>query len=227
MARSLKEIGSEQEQIFDHNQDSEFDHMLASVPESVLDSRRYYWPNFNEELLVHHHRHKFVYSFRLPAISQSRAYYVATFGESLLLTWIGLEAKVLHRIGDSTSIQVNVVSGSNPFDSYHNTAFHYCHVPLPVRRQEHREIHRRITEDRVDYGQQVHVRVHRNYSLELSTRIGCHSVISDIIVVIKVQTPKLVGGTEDHIMWDHSEYKRKKKYEHDNFLYYKKMLNNK
>ena len=68
----------------------------------------------------------------------------------------------------------------------------------------------------------MHVKVHRNYSLELSTRIGCHSVISDIIVVIKVQTPKLVGGTEDHIMWDHSEYKRKKKYGHDNFLYYKK-----
>ena len=42
--------------------DSEFDHMLASVPESLLDSRRYHLPNFNEELLVHHHRHKFVYS---------------------------------------------------------------------------------------------------------------------------------------------------------------------
>ena len=41
MARSLKEIESEQWQIFEHNQDSEFDHMLASVPESVLDSRRY------------------------------------------------------------------------------------------------------------------------------------------------------------------------------------------
>ena len=193
MAR--KEQGSENEQVFDHNQDSEFDHMLASIPEYVLDSRRYYWPNFHEQLLVHHHRHKFVYSFQLPTISQSRAYYVATFGESLLLTWIGLEAKVLRRIGDSTSIQVNVVSGSNPFESCHSTAFHYCHVPPPVRRQEHWEIHRRTTEDRIDYGQQVHVRVHRNYSLELSTRIGYHSAVSDVVVVIKVQSPKLVGGT--------------------------------
>ena len=70
MARNLKEIGSEQEQSFNHNQDFEFDHMLASVSESVLDSRRYCWPNLNKELLVHHHRHKFVYSFQLPAVSQ-------------------------------------------------------------------------------------------------------------------------------------------------------------
>ena len=61
-----KEIESEQSQVhYVHNQDLEFDQLVASVPECILDSRRYYWPNFSQPQYVHHHRFKFVYSFRL------------------------------------------------------------------------------------------------------------------------------------------------------------------
>lgn len=168
--------------------------------------------------MIYHRHYKFVYSFELPNITQSGTYYVATFGEPLLITWIGLEANVVSRIGDSTSIQINVVRGCSPFDSDRQNAFHYCHVPAPVRRQEHHEIHRRTTQYRITYGQEIHVRVHTNFSLELLTRISCHTTVSN---VVKVQTPRLVGGTEDHIMWDQDDYEKRKNYKNNNFIYYK------
>ena len=115
------------------------------------------------------------------------------------------------------------MNGPNPFTCGHINTFHYCYVPPPVRRQEHISVHRRITEDRVNFGQHVHVRVHRNYSMEVSTWISHHTILRDVTVVVKVQTPRLVGGIEDHIMWDQAEYEDKK-YGHDNFLCYKNLL---
>ena len=221
---SERKVSEEADQFFVHNEDSEFDQMLARVPESIIDNRTYYWPNFVQPHIIYHERFKFVYSFRLPTITQSRAYYVASFGESLLLTWVGLEARIFRRIGDSTSIKVDVVKGSNPFVNDRVDTIHYCNVPPPVRQQEHIAIHRRTTEDRVDFGQNVHVRVHRNFSLELNTRITNHTILSDIVIVVKVQTPRLVGGSEDHIMWNQAEYEMRKKSEQDNFLYHKKLI---
>ena len=79
-----KEIESEQSQVhYVHNQDLEFDQLVASVPECILDSRRYYWPNFSQPQYVHHHRFKFVYSFQLPTLTQSRTYYIASFAVDL------------------------------------------------------------------------------------------------------------------------------------------------
>ena len=167
-------------------------------------------------------RYKFVYSFQLPTLAESRDY-VASFGESLLVTWIGLEARVSRRISDSTGIQVNV-NGPNPFDCKCTNAFHYCYVPPLVRRQDHISVHGRTTDDRIDFGQHVHIRSRRNYSLEVNTRISHHTVLRDVIVVVKVQAPHLVGGVDDHIMWNQAKYEMTKKYKQDNYLYYKKLL---
>ena len=71
---------------FEHDDDVEVDQLLAIVPGSILDSRRYYWPNFVNPQFIYHKKYKFVYSFQLPTIVESRDYYVASFGESLLLT---------------------------------------------------------------------------------------------------------------------------------------------
>ena len=81
-----------------------------------------------------------------------------------------------------------------------------------------------MTNDRIDFGQHVHIRVHRNYSLEVNTRISHHTILRDVIVVVQVQTQRLVGGVEDHIMWNQAEYEMTKKYKQDNYLYYKKLL---
>ena len=81
----------------------EFDTIATSIPAVYLDNRSYYWPNY-VPVDVHHEKYKFVYSIpvTVASISQSGAFYVATFTESLLLTWVGMEAKVHRRIGAST-----------------------------------------------------------------------------------------------------------------------------
>ena len=150
---------------------SEFDELARLVPDSVLDTRFHYWSNFSHPLYIHHRPKRLVYSIRLPTpISESGSYYVASFGESLLLTWVGLETRVHRRFGASTNITLKVVRGNESFTSEHKDVAGYCKVSPPVCRQEPREIHLRTTEDEVDIGFMVHERVHKDYSFELVTR---------------------------------------------------------
>ena len=73
-------------EIFEHVDNVVVDQLTAIVPNSILDSRNYYWPNFVEPRFIYHERYKFIYSFQLPTLTESRDYYVASFGESLLVT---------------------------------------------------------------------------------------------------------------------------------------------
>ena len=129
-----------------------FDALAANIPEVYLDSRNYYWPNYIP-VNVHHEKYKFVHSIPVTPtpIFQPGTFYVATFAESLLLTWVGMEAKVHRCIGASTYISVNVVEGGNPFSHCHKPVFEYCHVPTPVREQEPRNIHLMTTFDKIDF----------------------------------------------------------------------------
>ena len=91
----------------------EFDQLVESIPHSVLDVRSYFWPNFVQPQYLHHSFNKFAYSIELPTpICESRAYYIASFGGSLL-TWVEIETNVNCRIGASTSMTVRVVHGSD------------------------------------------------------------------------------------------------------------------
>lgn len=102
----------------DDSSTREFDQLVESIPDSVLDVRSYYWPNFIQTRYIHHSFKKFVYSIEMPTpICESRAYYIASFGESLLLTWVGIETNVNRRIGASTSMTVRVVRGNDPYTS--------------------------------------------------------------------------------------------------------------
>ena len=212
--------------------DKEFDALVGTIPDIYLDNRKYYWPNY-VPFHVHHEKFKFVYSIPIVATSicQSGAFYLATFSESLLLTWVGLEARVHRRLGASTYISVNVVEGSNPFNDSHKSIFEYCHVPMPVRKQEPNNVRLMTTQDRVNFGKTVHKHVHLGFTLELSVRIGSDiysSVnIRDVVVVIKVQTPTAVGGVRDHPQWDQNEYEKSKNRKFLSFLEYKNMLKDK
>ena len=97
------------------------------------------------------------------------------FTESLLLTWVGMEANVHRRIGAST---VNVVEGSNPLSDYHKPVFEYCHVLPRVRQQKPLNVHLMTTSDRIDSGKRVHHRVHSDFSLEVTVRIGSNILSS-------------------------------------------------
>ena len=125
----------------------EFDTIAASVSAVYLDNRKYYWPNY-DPVQVHREKYMFIYSIPVSpskVINQSGAFYVATFTESLLLTWVGMEANIHRRIGASTYISVNV-EGSNPFSDYHKPVFEYCRV----REQEPLNIHLMTTDNRID-----------------------------------------------------------------------------
>ena len=60
----------------------------------------------------------------------------------------------------------------------------------------------------------------------ITTRIGRDSTVRDIVVVIKVQTPALVGGPKDHALWDQEEYDKSKNTKFLSSLEYKNMLKN-
>ena len=202
----------------------EFDQIAQSIPDSLLDSRRYFWPNFDQPRYIHHQRKKFVYSICLPTpITESGSYYIATFGESLLLTWVGLETRVYRRIGASTSITVKIVHGSDPFSSEHTDLAAYSKVPPPVRLYEPREIHRRTIEEKIDIGFMVHERVHKDYGIELMTR--CQNVsLHNTVVVVKVLSSALSGGSKDHPSWNQEDYINRKYPKHLSFLDCKKAL---
>lgn len=192
----------------DSEQDSIIDDLIRDAPDSIFDCRSYYWPNFKSPLYVRHSFQKFTYSFTLPTISRPGSYYVATFEEPLLLTWVGVKATIEHRIAASTSINISCVEGEDPFTNARTNVFQYCNVPPPVGRHEPNHVHYFMKKDNVDSGLPVHYRVREQYSVEMEVRIDGHSCIHNPVVVLKVQTPRLVGGFNDRPLWDKHEYLR-------------------
>ena len=90
------------------------------------------------------------------------------------------------------------------------------------------------TDDRIDSGKRVkrvHHRVHSDFSLEVTVRIGSNvfSTVSirDLVVVVKVQTPAAVGGPRDHPLWNQMDYEQSKNPKFLSYLEYKKMLEKK
>ena len=107
---------------------------------------------------------------------------------------------------ESTEIQVNTIDGNDPFTSTHTNVFHYSETPTPIRRQERGFLYNVMTEDSIDTGLAVHLRVRKEYSIELKVRLPSDnsSTIINPTVVIKVQTPTL--GDEDHPLCDKHKY---------------------
>ena len=94
--------------------DEVFDRIVINAPDAMFDCRAYYWPSFKSPSYITHSFLKFTYSFTLPTIillSVPGSYCVATFGEPLLLTWVGLGTKVERKIGSSCNVLINAVNG--------------------------------------------------------------------------------------------------------------------
>ena len=70
----------------------------------------------------------------------------------------------------------------------------------------------------------VHKRVHKDYGFELVTRFQNVS-LHDTVVVLKVLSAALAGGTEDHYSWNQDEYMKQKYPKYPlRFLDYKKAI---
>ena len=182
--------------------DDVFDRIVMNAPDAMFDCRAYYGKNFKSPSYITHSFSKFMYSFTLPTISVPGSYYVATFGEPLLLTWIGLETKVKRKIGASNSIIINAVNGGDPFMSTRSNFFHYCKVPLPAGKLEQEFVHGFMTKDKIDTG----LAARKDFSIELKVQFDDSCVVYNPIVVLKVRTPMLVGGLTDHPKWNMQEY---------------------
>lgn len=86
----------------------------------------------------------------------------------------------------------------------HTALFTYVKVPPQISRYEPSFVHRIVVYDRIDTGQDVHVRVHKGYNIELTVSFASwhNSSLVDVKVVLKVQHPSRVGGAYDHLSWD-------------------------
>ena len=62
--------------------------------------------------------------------------YVVGFGESMLITLVGLDCTVRLRIATSYTIYLKVVDGINPYENSHTIVLSYVKVPLTVNRYE-------------------------------------------------------------------------------------------
>lgn len=91
------------------------DSLISTVPSWMLDSRTYYRPNFKLGNGVKYFWDKFVYCFPHGTLRAQPNYYVCSFTESLLLTWIGIECSVQRYTATSYKINLNFADGKNQY----------------------------------------------------------------------------------------------------------------
>ena len=114
--------------------------------------------------------------------------------------WTRMFCQEMH----SYIIHLNVVDGISRYEDTHNTLLTYVKVPPQVSRYEPSFVHRIVVYDRINTGQDVHVRVHKEINIELTVSFVSweESSLVDAKVVLKVQHPSKVGGAHDHPIWD-------------------------
>ena len=143
---------------------TEIDDIIATAPAYMLDSRSYYYSQYPGVSIVYNPA-KFVNTVSLREITTPSPTYVAGFGGSMLLTWIGLNCTVKRTVDTSYTLHLKVVDGPHLFENQHREIFTY--VPPQISCFEPLHVRRFTTCDKVDTGQKVHVRVHNEHNVEL------------------------------------------------------------
>lgn len=94
---------------FTSDDDTVVDNINANVNSTLLDSRYYYYTNFpNQERYITHHS----YVPLLADVQQQQSpLYIATFKDSLLVTWVGVECSLRWQLATSYIITVNLLDG--------------------------------------------------------------------------------------------------------------------
>ena len=139
--------------------DSMVDHIIRNWPAGSLDCRSYYWTNFKYPgTIISYHHHHFQHTISVGNIypQSPSGSYICTFNEPMLLTWVGVECIVQHRLATAYRISMNVIHGSNPFENSHTTVFTYSKVSLPINRYEPRYVHQIITSELIQEQTLVH-----------------------------------------------------------------------
>ena len=151
------------------DKEKEIDCFMASIPCRMLDNRSYYWDNFNYPgLEIAHNIRHFQQTISLGNLANQSPYYICTFGEPLLLTWVGIDCSIQRLLETAYTKNINV-AGINPFTDRHSTIFTYSKTPYQINRFEPKFLHRMVTTDKVDNGLRSHIRVYKGYNVELVT----------------------------------------------------------
>ena len=178
-----------------------------SIPEIEWDARRYCYSNgvdvtdgTADITKICHSPTKFEFNIHAREVSPHTSsrplpQLIGEFIDSVLITRIGIRAKVLYKCKPVVRIRVNIRKGdiascSDLQKGYENISYPTTNVKSTYAIQH------------VDHGKYCHIRAHRDYCLELDTNITGDALITDIEIFIRVQAPERVGGIFDHHSWD-------------------------
>ena len=125
----LQRVGSDMSTESEY--DNSIDDIIATAPVSLLDSRTYYYQRYPGKEIVYSYNN-FLCTIQLGRINTPTPMYVAGFGESLLMTWTGLDCTVQRCIATSYTIHLKLVDGINPYENSHSNVLSYVKVPLTV-----------------------------------------------------------------------------------------------
>lgn len=177
------------------------------IPEIEWDARRYSYSNgvdvtdgTTDVTKICHSPSKFEFNIHAGQVSPHTSsrllpQLIGEFVDSVLITRIGIRAKVLYKCKPVVKMRVNIRKGDIASCSDLQKGYEYISYPTTNLRPTYATQH-------VDHGKYCHMRAHRDYCLELDTNISGDALITDIEIFIRVQAPERVGGIFDHHSWD-------------------------
>lgn len=182
------------------DEDCAIDDILASIPDSLLDARYYFYSNWDKNSCICNIEHtpsKFEFTFPLGDIASSSLLLEAEFTGHVLITRMGVRATVSYY--DKPEVKVEVLVQKNLGDRDPVKGLQYWSLQVC-------NISRDSLDMFVDFGKYVHIRAHLGYSLEarVSLKGGVH--LNKLELFVRVQSPNRVGGPYDHPSWSKDNF---------------------
>ena len=179
----------------------------GSFSEQEWDARRYLYLNGVEitdgtadVIKLCHSPSKFEFNISIGRISsntQGGSFLLGEFVDDVLLTRLGIRAKIVYKRKPVVKVRVNIRKGCIATCNDVQKGYEYISYPATNLKSVYVTQHNVI-----DHGKYCHVRAHQDYCLELETNISGDAFIIDTEVFIRVQAPERVGGIFDHHSWD-------------------------
>ena len=182
---------------------------ITSFPESIseqeCDARRYLYTNgvaitdgTTDVPKIFHSSSKFEFDIRVGDVSPQSTggiQLIGDFTDDVLITRIGIRAKVHYRCKPTVRVRLTVRKGDIASCNDVFKAYEYISYPSTNLESTYATQH-------IDHGKYCHIRAHQDYCLEIETNISGDASIQDLEVFVCVQAPERVGGTFDHPSWD-------------------------
>ena len=181
----------------------------TSFPESVSeqdwDARRYLYTNgvaitdgTANVTQIFHSPSKFEFDIRVGDVDSHTTgglQLIGEFVESVLITRIGIRAKIQYKCKPTVRVRINIRKGD--IASCIDVQKGYEHINYPAT-----NLQLTYATQHIDHGKYCHIRAHQEFCLECEVNISGDAFIQYLEVFIRVQAPERVGGIFDHSSWD-------------------------